>query len=1525
MPPQDIRLRLVIRRHGLPEVKLVWPCSCSEDLTIAKVLEQVNDVIPLESGEWGLEDYAVELADGKGGSFECLHFQQVGRILKDEDQVLIRSLLTGDLKRRRLSGRHQISDDGRHLVDGLPFGRSWLRTPRDRPHIELPPRKRIRVSYEAEDKDEDEEPLFLGASRASRYEIPNNARIVDLNQDHYYDDEDDLQDYEEYHDDSSSMSDASPQTRPHIEDRSEESEIDDFTDEEEDDEDLETELRLLREEAGAEFNDLQTGHATSSHSDEEDVETDEETDDEYNTIGANLNLKSAREARSPFSMGTGSSVAPVVKDHTNIPVEILMTVFQAAFPELNADIRAALTRTNKDLKKAYLSLSLLCEPLCTFDQMMDDSYFLLAPFARQKWSDSVSKQPEQAKLPPFDSLRGKVKKPLIQEVDEGEESTTNGVVISAKKSKQSWHLGRDETSDSDSDGAKVAEDEASIGEEDSQIGSESSSESDSESDSNDSSSSEEEDGRINQPETAFAHEKSSDVSSDESSNEDSDGNSRLGVDDALVEASSEASSSESSKSDSADDSDSQSDSEPDSGSESGSGSEADSAAESESESDSESEVEEISSKQPVPSALQKRDIKAANSLQVQAPDKQAVTGLTRTQKRNARRRRLKAQKELDPQQPKLVNDDGEDDMTEDILARKKALLAAILDETHEGDDAHRNMRDASFIDVAPEEESGETNADVAEIPNADETGVSVPKDEPTKRHARVDMGAGRRLVFGALGLKAPTNKADEQKIRDSLMKDIRPLVNSRVEGDNRGDDTNVQSSSHNEDEDADAWRENITYRAVECCHEDMVLSEPPFPFVQRWDPQQNYGAMKKRKRASEAYQADTSYDDSTYYYDDALEEEQYETAPRKKSKKKKGRSTSLQDRSVNEGEQDVILDYDEAPLKSSQFTDVDDLPSLPKDVKALPLVEPTSAQPGMVITWSQLVMSKATNWQPEMVPATGLIVPGGEDGAVHVILARRDREDNEKIYDEVTGERVYGKFEVPDLDEEGDEEDTGFRSLQWAEMIEPRILQQAPADEVAQTSTDAIAAAVEDGVPPGQDKVSEFQPVQDSFESGFGTGEVRAAIEDDLMHDSLGTQAHLETVSIQSGQRLPRLDLSMSEVQISTASNSFEHIGHNHPKTIDAQSERVLTVTANPQNAHSPKLTRWMERGDEAATDQEAELGPSLADAVAEDVSNSDTLASKRAESSEDNGRGEEKREEEGQDSTRDGNDASTANHANTVIASSQFSIPSGRQPRTSYSIAEGIHDTVIPETLPQLRETTPIENHSRSQSTPSTPASSSPFPSLEEIFLSAQPTQSSGRRRETPSLAASGSVPASAPVGDSEYEEAMRKLDEGHESDLLPEKKHLKEEEVVDRKLFPNATQPSLPAQPLDQSLPAPQISPSQSQENDDGKLPYVVPAGSQIIVLSSSPVSDRGVADEDNGSEVERSKPVRKRGSLPTGPGWVRKGPRQERDASGSTKTRAATASTRASRRRRSDNEALAVAPLVSPVSKHKERRSR
>ncbi|TQB72535.1 hypothetical protein MPDQ_006758 [Monascus purpureus] len=178
-----MRLNLVIQRHGLPITRILWTTSLPSFLggsalgssyvpasssviassrapnaayangyTIAQLLEDVNEVVPLEtgvdlggdghSGVWGLEDYVVEV-----GGFECLHFMEVEGLLRDGDEVVIRALQTSDLRARRLSGRHQISVDGRHLIDGVPFGRSFLkRSTSSRPAIAIPPRKRRRTT-----------------------------------------------------------------------------------------------------------------------------------------------------------------------------------------------------------------------------------------------------------------------------------------------------------------------------------------------------------------------------------------------------------------------------------------------------------------------------------------------------------------------------------------------------------------------------------------------------------------------------------------------------------------------------------------------------------------------------------------------------------------------------------------------------------------------------------------------------------------------------------------------------------------------------------------------------------------------------------------------------------------------------------------------------------------------------------------------------------------------------------------------------------------------------------------------------------------------------------------------------------------------------------------------------------------------------------------------------------------------------------------------------------------------------------
>ena len=82
-----MRLRLTVQRQGLPSAFVLWdvrPTSGPRGpgLTISQFLDQVNDVIPLEGGDWGLEDYALEV-----GGFECLHFTELHNILKEDDEV----------------------------------------------------------------------------------------------------------------------------------------------------------------------------------------------------------------------------------------------------------------------------------------------------------------------------------------------------------------------------------------------------------------------------------------------------------------------------------------------------------------------------------------------------------------------------------------------------------------------------------------------------------------------------------------------------------------------------------------------------------------------------------------------------------------------------------------------------------------------------------------------------------------------------------------------------------------------------------------------------------------------------------------------------------------------------------------------------------------------------------------------------------------------------------------------------------------------------------------------------------------------------------------------------------------------------------------------------------------------------------------------------------------------------------------------------------------------------------------------
>ena len=148
-----MRLRLRIERNALPPSQALWPVKDGKS-TIAQLVQQINGVFPLEGDTWGLEDYSVSV-----GGYECLHYHEVAAVCKEDDELVIKPLQYVEVRARTLTGRAQISADGRHLVDGVPFGKPCLKAP-TRPDVKIPPRKRRKL-FHGGDEEEDGGQLLL--------------------------------------------------------------------------------------------------------------------------------------------------------------------------------------------------------------------------------------------------------------------------------------------------------------------------------------------------------------------------------------------------------------------------------------------------------------------------------------------------------------------------------------------------------------------------------------------------------------------------------------------------------------------------------------------------------------------------------------------------------------------------------------------------------------------------------------------------------------------------------------------------------------------------------------------------------------------------------------------------------------------------------------------------------------------------------------------------------------------------------------------------------------------------------------------------------------------------------------------------------------------------------------------------------------------------------------------------------------------------------------------------------------------
>ena len=384
------------------------------------------------------------------------------------------------------------------------------------------------------------------------------------------------------------------------------------------------------------------------------------------------------------------------------------------------------------------------------------------------------------------------------------------------------------------------------------------------------------------------------------------------------------------------------------------------------------------------------------------------------------------------------------------------------------------------------------HADAVEVSanSSQSTPGAIEASESQHRRSRLDMPSAKRMLFGSLGLRTPKNKDDELKTREKLMKDVRPVKDPHV---NEEIDTIEDiATAAAEDE---SWKDKIDLRAVECCYEGIELSTPPFPFVQRWDPQQQRGysmpvAKKRREKKRKRNNKDNYNDGSLYPQNQATphkKQSHYEDGPSKANLHsqvvgldkedgyEQGAESGPLTETANAESNDQEHSYDERfddsvgvnkqllheteDASADTLVEVEeaidltnDLPNLPEDISMCSSLTLDKAAKGNVIAFKQLEMSATTNWQPQISDyRTAIVDEILDDGTLSMTLAKRDQPLNDIQYDGQTGERLYSKFEMPDYHDESNEDKNGKLEISFDELINP-ILVEATSEKGIQNA-----------------------------------------------------------------------------------------------------------------------------------------------------------------------------------------------------------------------------------------------------------------------------------------------------------------------------------------------------------------------------------------------------------------------------------------------------------------------------------------
>ena len=350
--------------------------------------------------------------------------------------------------------------------------------------------------------------------------------------------------------------------------------------------------------------------------------------------------------------------------------------------------------------------------------------------------------------------------------------------------------------------------------------------------------------------------------------------------------------------------------------------------------------------------------------------------------------------------------------------------------------------------------------DPQSTPGAVEASKAITSSTPESQHRRskLDMSGAKRMVFGSLGLRTPKTKEDEIKTREKLMKDVRPAKGPHF---SEKIETIEDTTAAADDE---SWKDKIDLRAVECCYEGIEYSTPPFPFVQRWDPQQQRGYRmgnaqkrkgKKRKRNSNDYYEDGSYHQNSKvlrFEDNASgHEAESNLLTEKANAEGYDQDEPHDERNQDSARANQQLLHETEGASANTLVNleethdlINDLPTLPKDLSTIPSLTIENAIKGNIVAFKQLEMSAETNWQPKISEYRSAIVDEIlDDGTLSMTLAKRDQPSKKIKYNERTGERLYSKFEMPDYSDGNGVERNGKLEISFDELISPVLIEAA--------------------------------------------------------------------------------------------------------------------------------------------------------------------------------------------------------------------------------------------------------------------------------------------------------------------------------------------------------------------------------------------------------------------------------------------------------------------------------------------------